>query len=199
VGTTGRVRRITTRGIKRFEKARQKDLKSKNAAVRAAAAQYGNQGVNNGVVVHSVSASQMSQIAGAANGAVIPSKGAAPYDDHIDVYFNQDAKGKNLERTVAHEGVHVGDELKFIDSALMDGVYDKTLNPTVGQTEFDGFSVGAAVKKYDYSGSSQCGSASYCKFGPNDGAKIRQFLQYSPTYSLNLNKKVFGGQWSPQQ
>ena len=57
-------------GVKRidkFEKVRQKDLKSKNEAVRNAAAQYGNRGDDNGVTVHVVNAQQMQQAVGGAD------------------------------------------------------------------------------------------------------------------------------------
>jgi uncharacterized protein RhaS with RHS repeats len=150
--------------IDNFEKARQKDLKSKNENVRNGANAYGGRGDDNGVVVHVVTGQQMQQAIGVtANGAVVPTPGRD--EDRVDVYINKDLGGEDLQRTVAHEGTHVGDDLPFINSFNPDtGMYNAALNITHGQTEFNAFTAGAAVKKYEYT-NVQCGNGP-CIFGP---------------------------------
>jgi DNA primase catalytic core len=62
----------------------------------------------------------------------------------------EDLGGSDLQRTVAHEGTHVGNDLPFINSFDPDtGRYNQALNITHGQTEFNAFTAGAGVKKYD--------------------------------------------------
>ncbi len=183
--------------IDKFEKARQKDLKSKNENVRNGAGAYGDRGDDNGVVVHVVTGQQMQQAIGVtANGAVVPAPGQD--EDRVDVYINRDLGGSDLQRTVAHEGTHVGDDLPFINSFDPDtGKYNPALNITHGQTEFNAFTAGAGVKKYNYS-NVQCGNGP-CIFGPQDAAKINQFLHNSPTYGPVFNIPVFDPRRWPQQ
>jgi RHS repeat-associated protein len=183
--------------IDNFEKARQKDLKSKNEAVRDAAAQYGNRGDDNGVTVRVVNAQQMQQaVGGNANGAVVPVPGQD--EDRLNVYINSSLGGKDLQRTIAHEGTHLGMMLDFVngyDAAT--GKYDANLNFTSGQTEFIAFMTGAAVKKYDYPGI-PCGGAGGCQFGPKDANKINQFLHNHPVYGRQYYLPVFDPRTWPQ-
>jgi RHS repeat-associated protein len=186
--------------IDKFETARQKDLKSKNEATRKGAAAYGDRGVG-GPVVHVVTGQQMQQTIGVtANGAVAPKMDNSEDPTHpsVDVYINSDLGGKDLERTIAHEGTHVGDDMAFIDSQSPSTlIFNAALNPTHGQTEFNAFTAGAAVKQYQYS-NVQCGNGP-CVFGPKDAATINQFLHNSPVYGPVFNLPVFDPRTWPQQ
>ena len=183
------------KSIDKFEKARQKDLNSKNEAVRKGAAAYGERGDDNHVVVRVVTEQQMARAIGTtANGAVSPDDKT----DTLNVYINKDLGGSQLERTVAHEGTHVADDLPFIESYDPDtNRYDGALNITHGQTEFSAFTAGAGVKRYDYP-NVQCGS-SPCSFGPKDAATINQFLHTSKTYGPVFNLSVFDPKVWPQK
>jgi RHS repeat-associated protein len=183
--------------IDNFEKARQKDLKSKDEAVRNAAASYGDRDNDNGVTVHVVSGQQMQEKYGViANGITDPQQGEG--GDRVDIYINQSLSGKDLQRTIAHEGAHLEDDMAFIQSYdYLTGKYSQTLNVTHGQTEFNGFSTGAAVKKYEY-GNVTCG-AGPCIFGPHDAVTIHQFLQNSKAYGPVLNLPVFDPKTWKQQ
>jgi RHS repeat-associated protein len=187
--------------IGEFEKARQIDLRSRNENVRNGANAYGGRGDDNGVVVHVLTGQQMQQAIGViANGAVVPTPGPLPGqgDERLDVYINKDLGGKDLQRTVAHEGTHVGDDLPFINSFNPDtGMYNGALNITHGQTEFNAFTAGAAVKRYEYT-NVQCGNGP-CISGPQDAAKINQFLHNSPTYGPAFNIPIFDPRRWPQQ
>jgi hypothetical protein len=78
----------------------------------------------------------------------------------------------------------------------MTGRYNPNLNITHGQTEFNAFTAGAAVKKYNYS-NVQCGNGP-CVFRPQDANKINQFLHNSPTYGPVINPPVFDPRRWPQ-
>ena len=182
-----------TKRIDKFEKARQKDLKSKNEAVRDAASQYGERGKANGVTVHVLTQAQMKAAIGQnANGATAPNSTTKG----VDVYFDAALGGKDLQRTVAHEGTHLGMDLGFIQSLdPATGKYDANANFTVLQTEFLSFMTGAAVKRYEYPGVA-CGGKPDCSFGPQEATKINEFLHNSPTYGPVLKLPVFGtGRW----
>jgi len=183
--------------IDTFEKARQRDLKSKNEAVRDAAAQYGDRGKDNGVTVQVLTPQQMianPDIGQVVNGATQPVQGQD--EDRVNIFINSELGGKDLQRTIAHEGTHLGMDLDFINGFNPDtGRYDPNLNFTHGQTEFISFMTGAAVKKYNYS-NVPCGGAAGCQFGPQDANKINQFLHNHPQYGPIYNLPVFSpGVW----
>lgn len=56
-----------------------------------------------------------------------------------------------MARTIAHEGVHVGDNMQFLNSfdAMTKG-YQGALNFTHFGTEFRAYSVGESVTHYDF-------------------------------------------------
>jgi hypothetical protein len=81
--------------------------------------------------------------------------------------------------TQTHEGTHVGDDQKFLNSFnALTGGYDQSLNITHGQTEFNAFRAGAFVNQEQ-------------GFGPNDTQKIWDFLRSSPAYRDILNVPIF--------
>jgi len=158
----------------RFEKARQKDLNSKDPKVRAAAAAYGDRGAKNGVHVG------FEDLHGQGiKGSVDPSNSGKGKLIDVEVTIDSGLKGKSLQETVAHEGSHVGDDINFLTSYNFGtGMYDPGANVTHGQTEFNAFQTGAGVTREH-------------GFGPNDVNKINDFLHNSPTYGPILNVPVF--------
>lgn len=158
----------------RFEKERQKDLKSKDPRVRAAAGAYGDPGVKNGVHVGFANLSGQG-----IKGSVDPSSSGKGKLIDVEVTIDSSLKGGSLRETIAHEGSHVGDDLNFLTSYdFNSGKYDPSANPTHGQTEFQAFQAGAGVNKEH-------------GFGPNDTQQIQNFLQNSPVYGPILNVPVF--------
>jgi len=155
----------------RFEKARQKDLNSKDSKVRAAAAAYGDRGAKNGVHV-GFEDLHGQEIKGSVD-AMNSGKGKLI---DVEVKIDEGLKGKSLQETVAHEGSHVGDDINFLTSYnFATQHYDPAANFTGQQTEFHGYQAGAGVT-HEHG------------FGPNDADKINEYIQnnYDPNY-LNNN------------
>ena len=159
----------------KFEGERQKALK--NADVAAAAGAYGSLG-DPGVVV-------TPDFAGGLQGANAQTSRPVAPGGNIEVLF--DPGRPSLERTIVHEGVHVGQMQHFIDSFdPASGKYDKAQNPIRILAELDAFRTGARVSPYWVGG--QLGS-----LGPNDTVKILQYLMRTPPYFDHLNDRFFGG------
>jgi hypothetical protein len=157
----------------KFEARRAKDLNSKKEAVRTAAANYGARGEANGV---HVGFANLNTGPNPTLGSVDPS-GSTPGNPNIQVTLDFGRAGS--AETQTHEGTHVGDDQKFLDSySPLTGGYNQALNPTHGQTEFNAFKAGAAVDQSH-------------GFGPNDDQKILDFLHNSPTYGPIFNIPVF--------
>jgi RHS repeat-associated protein len=157
----------------KFESRREKDLKSKKADVRAAAANFGARGEANGV---HVGFANLNTGANPTYGSVDAS-GSVGGMQLIQVTIDFGRAG-NAE-TQTHEGTHAGDDQKFLNSYNpLTGSYDGSLNPTHGQTEFNAFRAGAEVNQEH-------------GFGPNDTQKILNFLHSSPLYGPIFNVPVF--------
>lgn len=158
----------------KFEARREKDLKSKKAAVRKAAAAYGARGEMNGVHVGFADLSGQG-----INGEVdprgsTPGGGAAGIDIEVTVDFG---RAGNAE-TQTHEGTHVADDQKFLNSWSPGwGGYTET-DPTHGQTEFNAFKAGAEIN-HEHG------------FGLKDDQKIWDFLRNDPNYRNILDVPVF--------
>jgi hypothetical protein len=149
-----------------FEKQRQKALLSKDPNVRAAAAAFGKQGEKNGV--HVGFRKLGPNIKGRVDTAVsvdlhsIHNGKGKPID--VEVTFNSNLKGTSLRETIAHEGTHVADDLKFLTSYdFATGHYNSNLNLTHLQTEINAYTAGAGVTQEH-------------GFGPHDGPKIVNFV-----------------------
>ena len=147
------------KAVVRGEKARLKDLKSKDANVRAGAAAFGALGENNGVHV------TYTNLAGQGiNGSVDPS-GSSFGTANIQVQIDSNRSSGGMQETFAHEGTHVADDFKFLNSFNpMTMGYDQTLNPTHFQTEFNAFKAGAGVN-HEHG------------FGPNDNQGITDYIR----------------------
>jgi hypothetical protein len=167
------------KATQRFEQARQKDLKSKDANVRAAATAYGAPGTKNGVHVGFESNRQMSAEYGSPiDGRVVAPRASngklKPID--LEVTISTDLRGKSLRREIAHEGSHVGDDIAFFTSYnFATGNFDANKNITHGQSEDEAFSVGAGVQKN-------------FGFGPDDAVAIDRFVR---GHYENYNVKLF--------
>lgn len=176
-GDNAKCQKKWDKAANKFESRREKDLKSKNAGVRAAAAAYGARGEANGVHLGFANTAAQGIL-----GSVDPS-GSTPGNPNIQVTLDFGRAGS--AETQTHEGTHVGDDQKFLNSFNpMTMGYDQALNPTHGQTEFNAFKAGAAVDRSH-------------GFGPNDDQKILDFLHNSPVYGPIFNVPVFNPQNFP--
>ena len=141
----------------KFEKRLEKDLNSKKSDVRAAAAAYGALGESNGVVVGFADLASQH-----IDGAVDPSGSIG--GNHIVQVTLDFGRAGNAE-TITHEGTHVIDDMKFLDSySPLTMGYDQSLNITHFQTEFNAFSAAAEVN-HEHG------------FGPNDAQKITDYIR----------------------
>src|SRR5947209_12987270 len=105
-----------------------------------------------------------------AKGIVDPSLSGKGKLIDINVTIDKNLSGKSLEETIAHEGTHVGDDMKFFTTYdFSTGKYDSSLNITHGQTEFNAYQNGAVVT-HEHG------------FGPNHNQKILNCLHHSPVY-----------------
>lgn len=151
----------------KFEKQRAKDLNSKKESVRTAAANYGARGEANGVHVGfgDLSAQHI-------DGSVDPS-GSTPGNPNIQVQIDFTRAGS--AETQTHEGTHIGDDQKFLNSFdPATGGYNQALNPTHFQTEFNAFKASADVNQEH-------------GFGPNDVQGITNYIRTNyPAGLLNL-------------
>ena len=177
-GDNARCQKKWDKAQNKFEARREKDLKSKKADVRAAAAAYGARGEANGV--HVGFGNTISQ---GYNGVTDP-YGSTPGTVNIQVTFDFSRAGS--QDTQTHEGTHVGDDLNFLNSWNSTyHSYDMFKNVTEGQTEFNAFKAGAEV-------------APNYGFGPNDTQAIWNFLRSNPHYGPILNIPVFDPSTYPQ-
>jgi RHS repeat-associated protein len=141
------------KGLNNFDKQNAKDLKSKSAKVRAAAAVWGTRGDHNGIGVKFVTQQQMNADHPApagfqADAAVTPGVTA----DHkltVNAEFSENLGGSDLGQTIAHEGSHIEDAANFVNSYdAATGNYFSGANYLHRDTEFQAFEAGAGVKAY---------------------------------------------------
>jgi uncharacterized protein RhaS with RHS repeats len=137
----------------RFEKARQKDLKSKKEAVRDAAAAWGDRGADNHITVTFKSQAQVDADANTPAGfrtdAMVTPGAGADHKGTINAEFSEDLKRSSLARTIAHEGSHIEDDFAFLKSYdAATGMYSSALNFIHFDTEFAAFETGSQVKSY---------------------------------------------------
>ena len=132
---------------KAFEGARQVDLRSNDKATGNAAKAYGEKNSDNGVSV--AFASVLPAACGDQAGCVQPRvKGdnSGNILPDLTVTFKLGQQGTYLDSVVAHEGVHVEDNLNFINSFVAAlGTFEASENFTHGQTEFKGYQVQLGV------------------------------------------------------
>ena len=131
-----------------FENARMENAKSADAQVRASAAALGELGEKNGVTVRPYTAQETATLgATARHGFTGPLDPTVRGTRQLLVAFNP--LSPSLGRTVAHEGSHVFDRLRFLNSFdPKSGTYDFSLNFTHYFTEFHAYDVGGRVTAY---------------------------------------------------
>jgi RHS repeat-associated protein len=161
---------------KEFEKSRQRDLKSKDPSVVAAAKAYGDPKKANGVSV----AFAKSLPAGCAGGGGCTQPGitgtaTGVTPDVKATFLNStvDGGGKALDQLVSHEGSHTADALSFLnsyDSAT--GKFNGFLNYVHYDTEFKAYAIGASVRNGEAYSMGTCGG-SPCVFGASDSMQDR--------------------------
>ena len=99
---------------KDFEAARQRDLKSKNADERRAAANYGDPGAANGVSVTFVGKLPGDEKGDVTSSLQGNSDGSFTAIENVTILRGQ---GENqLEQTIGHEGSHIGDAQAFANT-----------------------------------------------------------------------------------
>ena len=99
---------------KAFEAARQKDLKSKNSAVRNAASAYGDAGKDNGVNVRFGDPGEGHN--GTTSVQLKYNEKTNSWQAAADVVIKTGLSGNALQSTVGHEGVHVEDAQDFVST-----------------------------------------------------------------------------------
>lgn len=122
-----------------FEAARQADLQSNDDAVKAAAAAYGDQGVDNGIAVGfgnlapGTAGTTTPQLQGNADGTMGMT---------ASVMFQTGVRGTELRSAVGHEGTHVLNAQGFASSFTTNAAsWDLTRNLTAFQTETNAFRI----------------------------------------------------------
>jgi hypothetical protein len=182
-----------------FERNRQKDLNSKDKKVRDAAAAWGNRGEDNAIKVTFETAAQLQaeNHGNATNGSVQVEK-AADGQIHINATFSESLSGKDLQRTIAHEGSHIEDEVRFLTSFdFGSGKFKAAFNMFHYDSEFQAFETGATVKPY---ANLQCGGQT-CSFGPGPKgyASLDRLLTTNPSYASTSDQLLFDPAAYPQQ
>jgi RHS repeat-associated protein len=147
---------------KDFEKARQRDLKSKDSAVVAAAKAYGDPTKDNGVSVKFGDPGKGHD--GSTAASVVYADGK--FQGKVDVTIKSGLSGTALDAAVGHEGVHVGDAQGYF-STINGGQSDMSKDLTHSQTEMNAYRVTASIWAASGNTASygQCGGGS-CNYGP---------------------------------
>ncbi len=134
----------------KFEAARQEDLKSSDARVRAAAEAYGEPdektcGVNNGVHVTLGVEGMTNNGKTFAKVQGVATDGGASYRGEAQVNFGSDLSGPAGKAAIAHEGVHVGQVQAYGATYNDPNGPDEAKNLTQYDREFAAYQVTAAV------------------------------------------------------
>jgi len=176
----------------KWEAARQKDLQSKKANVRAAAAAWGDPGKDNGVTITWKSQKDVDKDAGNSSssqhigGFVVPGR-KADYSPDVQAEFSENLSGADLQQQIGHEGSHVEDALGFLNSYdKQTGKYDAGRNYSRRDTEFKAYEVGSEIKPY-----------SFFQYGPSGYDQLQTFLETNVNYRYNIDDVVFDplGNW----
>ena len=117
----------------------QRDLKSKDPAVRAAAAAYGKLGDANGVTV--TVGDPGAGHAGITTVTGLQANSDGSFSAQATVTIRPGQSGADLDSTVGHEGQHVEDAQGFAATVTSQGFYDLSKNLTSFQTELNAYRV----------------------------------------------------------
>jgi len=126
-----------------FEKARQHDLKSKNAGIRAAAGAYGNPNDKNGITVAFGDPGKGHNGDTTVTGLHQNSDGSFSAEATVTIRPGQ--SGAELETTVGHEGEHVEDADGFAATVTPMGYYDLSKNLFQLQTEINAYRISNSI------------------------------------------------------
>jgi RHS repeat-associated protein len=153
-GVSARDHQRCTAASARFETQRLRNLRSRDATVRAAAQRWGTPGDGNGITVAFRSQAQVNSDAGRTGGGTNTDGFVDPNHSQngvvdIRAEFVFSMSNGQLSQTIAHEGSHLGDDLAFIKSFdPATGKYSAALNLTHYESEFSAYETGAAVRPY---------------------------------------------------
>jgi len=154
--------RCKSREYKDFENARQRDLRSKDPAVVAAAKAYGDPTKDNGVTVKFGDPGKGHD--GSTSASVVYADGK--FHGKVDVTIKSGLSGTALDATVGHEGSHVEDAQGYF-STINGGQSDMSKDLTHFQTEMKAYRITASI--WAASGNTvsygQCGGGQ-CNYGP---------------------------------
>jgi RHS repeat-associated protein len=164
----------TTDECKRFEEARMRDLGSDVDSVQDAASRYGDPATDNGVRVSFNDRTQLKGKDGSATARIeVDPNDSTKVRAGVDVVIARDLRGKGLDSSVAHEGVHTGDAQAFAASANFNtGSFDPLKNLTSFQLELRAYAVTAAywADKGERRSYGTCPNGG-CVFGPGMSAQ----------------------------
>ena len=139
----------------RFEKQRQKRLKSRKQKVRDAARAWGERGQDNHISVTFKPQQQVDADAGNTDtahyrvDAIVTPGAGADHQGTIEAEFSESLFGADMGQATVHEGSHVEDNMNFLNSYdPSTGRYNPGLNFTHFDTEFQAFEAGSMVKRY---------------------------------------------------
>jgi RHS repeat-associated protein len=151
-GGSERDQRRCALAAERFEAQRQRDLQSKHAAVRNAAAAWGDPNDHNGITVAFRSQAQVNRSAGRTYGntdAFVDPNASRNGVVNIRAEFVYKMRDRKMAQAIAHEGSHLEDHLAFIRSFDPEsGTYSGGENFTRVSTEFDAYVTGSLVSPY---------------------------------------------------
>jgi RHS repeat-associated protein len=137
---------------RRFETQRQRDLQSRDAAVRRGTAAYGNLGVDNGVTVNFGDQAVVDSACGGSGASGCVTFGyrgdatGSTVVPHLPVMLLRGLNDTELRRAIAHEGSHVEDDLALVNSFDRASVtIDSARNFFRYDTEFKAYAIGTMV------------------------------------------------------
>ncbi len=192
-----------TKAAERFEKERLKDLKSKTRSTREAAGVWGSPTDRNGITVTFKDQTTMNSEYGMPGGGdVHGSVSVGQTADHradIRAAFSEGFGGSDLQRTIAHEGAHIQDDMAFLNSYdPVSKTFNAGLNITHYDTEFHAFEIGAQVKPYS---NLSCGGISCGTIvaGPKGYQALDLYLRTTPVYMRSNDFLVFPPSIYPQR
>ena len=111
-------------------------------------------------------------------------------------------KGRDLLQTVAHEGSHVQDDLRFFLSFdFSSNKFNSALNFYHYDTEFKAFEIGAMMKPYqnlDCSGGQGTVACGNIVPGPHGYSNLDRYLTTNPQYRKTNNELQFDPKMWPQ-
>lgn len=169
----------------------------------AIAANFGSAKEENGITVDFKSASDMGVgVLGATDFTAHRNENGSIGNIQIKVNLLNGLKGRDLLQTVAHEGSHVQDDLRFFLSFdFSSNKFNSALNFYHYDTEFKAFEIGAMMKPYqnlDCSGGQGTVACGNIVPGPHGYSNLDRYLTTNPQYRKTNNELQFDPKMWPQ-